>query len=512
MENNFTVFRNKIKTLRSPVSERSYQRYGVNGYPVRSSFDLDYIIKIIEEGDPDTMRELSKYYYRISGIYRNAIDLRANLYLYDTMVTPIYDINKIKMNSKERIIKAFNKACSFIDELNVPVNFARITREILINGQYYGILREDGKTATIQDLPLGYCRTRFKDTNNMDILEFNLNYFNRITDEELREEAVASYPKVVQIAWRKYCRGKLLDYWVEIPASLGGISFYYGDRTPILIASIPSIYKMGEAVDREAKRDENELYKMLIQQMPVDNKGELVFQLDEVADIHASVAEMLMDNDTIDVLTTFGNTKLESVQDSSAASQSADRIEKYKNNSFDEMGISALLFNSDGSSALPYSIKKEEAILSNLMNQYSMWLRFQINRHYASSTLSFDFTILPTTIYNKSEAQDKYFRGAQYGYSKMYAGVALGIKQVNQLSLMSFENDFLEMSTKMIPLQSSYTTSGKDIQAEEKNENNSTNTTKTNGNEDLTIEETGGRPSKSLEEQTEKTVANQESE
>jgi hypothetical protein len=41
----------------------------------------------------------------------------------------------------------------------------------------------------------------------------------------------------------------------------------------------------------------------------------------------------------------------------------------------------------------------------------------------------------------------------------MRAGVASGIKQLAQLSLMNFENDFLKMSEKMIPLMSSYTTS-----------------------------------------------------
>jgi hypothetical protein len=34
---------------------------------------------------------------------------------------------------------------------------------------------------------------------------------------------------------------------------------------------------------------------------------------------------------------------------------------------------------------------------------------------------------------------------------------------------MNFENEFLEMSTKMIPLQSSYTTSGNVVAGEEKN-------------------------------------------
>ena len=42
----------------------------------------------------------------------------------------------------------------------------------------------------------------------------------------------------------------------------------------------------------------------------------------------------------------------------------------------------------------------------------------------------------------------------------MYAGVALGIRQSNQLCLMDFENEMLGMTEKMVPLQSSYTTSG----------------------------------------------------
>jgi hypothetical protein len=54
--------------------------------------------------------------------------------------------------------------------------------------------------------------------------------------------------------------------------------------------------------------------------MPIDSNGELVFELEEVENIHAGVAQMLQDLDTVDVLTTFGETTLESLQDSSAAS------------------------------------------------------------------------------------------------------------------------------------------------------------------------------------------------
>jgi hypothetical protein len=103
--------------------------------------------------------------------------------------------------------------------------------------------------------------------------------------------------------------------------------------------------------------------------------------------------------------------------------------------------------------------------------------------------------------------QQSYFRGAQYGYSKMFAGVAMGIKQMEQISLMEFENDFLKMSEKMVPLQSSYTTSGNVVADEEKsNSGNKQNTTKTTEVKDIT--NTGGRPELPDEQKSEKTQAN----
>jgi hypothetical protein len=65
---------------------------------------------------------------------------------------------------------------------------------------------------------------------------------------------------------------------VPIPAAMGGICFSFSnDPIPLLIASIPELKKLDDAINREEKRDENELYKLLIQRMPISNNGELVF-------------------------------------------------------------------------------------------------------------------------------------------------------------------------------------------------------------------------------------------
>lgn len=506
----FSAFKLQInrnrKQLRVPMnSNRSYSRWGYSqSDPVAYDFTLEEIQQIIRSGDLASLRELSRYYYRVNSAYRNAIDLRANLPLYDTMVIPNYPEGK---GSKTQIIKAFYNACKFVDNLDVANTFSRITKEWLKTGIYNGILQENGDKVVIQDLPLEYCRTRFKDFNNLPILEFSLLYFENIHDDQLRAEALSTFPEVVQEAWAQRKAKLLFDPWVQMPAGSGGVCFTFcGDMTPPLIGSIPELKKLDDAVNREGKRDENELYKLLIQQMPIDSNGELVFDLDEVADIHASVADMLAEEDTVDVLTTFGDTTLENLQESSAASQTNDRLEKYRKNVWNALGNGEILFNPDGSASLAYNLKKEEAMVINYLNAYETWIKFQLNERFARTNLTFDFKILPTTVFNRQDLQQMYISGAQYGYSKMFAGVAIGIKQMNQLSLMDFENELLEMPTKMIPLQSSYTTSGSDVAGEEKNNSSEQNTTTTSKPRDITNK--GGRPELPEEQKSEKTQAN----
>lgn len=503
-KHDFEKFRVSIKKrARAPLTERAYTRWGYyRGDPVQRDFTLEEIEEIIRSGDVEAMRELSRYFYRTNGEYRNNVDLLAHLPLYDTAVIPVYQVEKV---SEKQLIKSFYAACRFVDNLAVRTTFTHITTEWIKTGVYNGILRTDGDKVTIQDLPVRYCRSRFKDFNNLNILEFNLHYFDSITDEQLRWEAVFTFPKEVQRAYKQWRQNpKMFDPWVELPAASGGINFsFITDQTPLLIASIPELKKLQDAVGREEKRDENELYKLLIQRMPIDNKGELVFQLDEVADIHASVADMLSDIDTVDVLTTFGDTDLESLQDTSSATQSTDRIAKYKQNAYDALGRSSLIFNADGSAALAYAIKKDEALIRAYLNVYQHWIKFHINDRFAKSNLTFDFEIMPTTVFNREEILSSTFRGAQYGYSKMLAGVTMGIPQMDQLSLMHFENDILGMTEKMIPLQSSYTSSNTSIT---NRLGGGENTVKVSSSGNL--DSKGGRPELPEEQKSEKTQAN----
>ena len=511
MSQDFTIFQKpSFQIDYVPIDSRErISRWGGSrrtNSVLNREFTIEEIETIIRSGEISAIRELSRYYYRINGRYRNSINFLASLFLYDTLVTPIYESGK---GSKAQITKAFFNACNFVETLDVKTTLARITREWLKTGIYYGIIQERGNKIIIQDLPVDYCRTRYKDFNNLNILEFDVTYFlTKYEDEKMRDAAIQNYPPAIQKGWKDYKAKKLPDPWVKVKPSAGGVVFCFAeDSTPLLIAAIPELAKLKDAVGREEKRDENELYKLLINKMPSDPEGHLVYELEEIEQIHAGISNMLRDLDTVDVLTVLGDATLENLQDTSAASQANNRIEKYSDNAWDALGSSKLFYNADNSSSLAYVVKRLESIMQDYMNVYSSWIRFLINQRFSRTGLTFNFEILPTTKFNVKDYKDYYLSMAQFGYPRMRAAASIGISQRDFMCALDFENEFLNLDEKMVPLMSSYTQTGDDDKKSGK-KNKKTEKNKSGNSQPKDITNKGGRPELADEEKSQKTRAN----
>lgn len=501
----FSTFAKHV--VRVPQPGRSYRNtYGRGSYGVSSiGFTKEEIKDILESGDPASIRELSKYYVRFSGTYARVLQTYATLLTYGYLVVPHYDVSsrpkKIKQESK--------KINQYLKDLNIPYNFSKINFTVLSEGVYFGLLLEDenGKPSFYK-LPANYCRSRFLDGDGLPILEISLSYFDRVAASDAeRAQVLKLFPKYVQ---QRYRHRKGADIWVEIPASEGGLCFFFNeDQTPPFAAAILAAQDLEDARGREKTHDENELRKLLIQQLPINkNDGELLFSLQEAGILHDSVCNMLMDDDTIEVITTYADMTLENVQDTDAsAAASSSRLEKYTTNLYDDLGISSELFNaSSGSTAMTLSLKKDVSLMFAWSRQYQIAINAILRRKSKTNSLFFSITFLPTTNIFKKDDVDLYLKTAQYGYPKSMVASAMGLDIIDLAQATDYENNVLELHTNMVPLQSSYTSTGensseKNISSSGKNDSNDT----PSGN--LTNEE-GGRPSKSVEERSDKTNNN----
>ena len=263
-----------------------------------------------------------------------------------------------------------------------------------------------------------------------------------------------------------------------------------GSDIPILVNAIPAIMDLNEAQGIDRKKMMQKLLKIIIQKLPLDKNSELVFDLDEAADIHSNAVQMLKNTIGVDVLTTFADVDLVDLSDSNSVT-SKDDLEKVEREVYNEFGVSRNLFNSDSNLALEKSILDDESSIRNLIQQLQVFYNRSINNFlHTNKKYNFKLKFLETTIYNYKDLSKMYKEQTQLGYSKMLPQIALGHSQSEILATINFENKILNLSEIMIPPLMSSTLSSEQI---------------------LGDNSEAGRPEKEESEKSDKTIANLES-
>lgn len=141
----------------------------------------------------------------------------------------------------------------------------------------------------------------------------------------------------------------------------------------MFIAAIPSIIDLDIARDLDQKKMAQKLLKIIIQKMPVDKNGDLVFDVDEAQELHNNAVLMLKKAIGIDVLTTFADVDVADMSDKSNTTQTDD-VDRVKQSVFDEFGTSVDNFNSSSNAALKYSELNDASNMSNLLQQFEGFL------------------------------------------------------------------------------------------------------------------------------------------
>lgn len=479
----FSSIRIGLKTLEDAVLTK-----GPMSKNARPKFQKEEIQKALQKGDLSALIEISDYFYRTDGMYRRLCDYLAKLYRHDWYIEPCFD----GAPSDSHFEKDFKRALSYLDCSNLKYNFDYICNEVIKHGSYYAYLIDCGNRFVFQQLPSTYCRSRFR-SGELPVVEFNVKYFNQFVDTEYRNRILSMFPKEIQTAYILLKKSKLPkdtvdddDGWVVLTT---GAAFRFAlDDTelPILVDIIPSLIDLDDAQELDRKKTAQKLLKILIQKLPRDKNGDLIFDVDEARDLHNSAVSMLRRAVGVDVLTTFADVEMADMRDTNSTT-SKDDLEKVERTVYNNAGIPGNLFNTEGNLALEKSVLNDEAFVRGLNQQFEILLNCILLK-FKHSKYRFIAHILDTTIHNYKDLAKAYLDLTKVGYSKMLPWIALGNSQSSMLSLLPFEINYLELDKIMIPPQSSNTTSG-----------NSTSSSDT------------GRPAKNDDELSEKTIQNRES-
>ena len=453
------------------------------------------ILQAIHNGDFAAQREVSNFFYKTSGIYSRLCRYMAYLYRYDWMVTPYINSN---FSKNDKVIKSFNEVLYFLDTFQVKKFLGEIALKVIKNGCYYGYVIYNNNTAYIQELDVNYCRSRFN-TGGKPAVEFNMKYFDdAYKNATYRMKVLDAFPKEFKKGYLLYKEGALppenpgdAPGWYLLDPKFTCKFNIHDNDYPLFINAIPSLIDLDAAQDLDRKKMAQKLLKIIIQQLPTDKNGELLFDIDEAQQLHNNAVRMLSKAIGIDVLTTFADVSVADLADKSSTT-TVDELEKVERTVFNNTGTAQNLFNTEGNLALEKSILNDEASITNLILQFEAFLNDLIVPFNTSfKKYYFKVQILSTTIYNYKELAKMYKEQTQMGYSKMLPQIALGQSQSSILANATFENDILDLVNVFIPPITSATMNS-DMLA----------------NKDS---KSAGREEKPDDQKSEKTIANRES-
>lgn len=475
------------------------------------------IYNAIISNDVQEMRRISNLFYKLNGIYQRVCDYFSYLYRFDWYMMPQIYSDSI---NEEKVLKEFSNALTFFDNSYIKQLGGKICAKVVRDGCYYGYIIDNPDQLIIQQLPIEYCRTRYM-VGNKPAVEFNMKFFDTFPNTTYRQKVLGLFPTEFQKGYVLYKQGKLMDTDVYNPTTsmfLASNGWYLLDPEntikfninnsdiPILLNSIPSLIDLDQAQGLERKRLMQQLSKIVVQKLPLDKNNDLVFDVDEARDIHNNAVQMLKNCIGVDVLTTFTDVDDISLADTVSTS-STDNLEQAERTAYNSMGVSRNLFNTDGNLSLEKSILDDESTMRSFLFQLNALMdRIVLRKNPNSKKYNFKFYFLETTQYNYQTLSKMYKEQTQLGFSKMLPQIALGHSQSFILNAAVFENEILQLSQIMIPPLMSSTLNGEDILGNK----DSSNSTKTQNTSSDTNGE-AGRPEKSDDQKSAKTIANRES-
>ena len=471
--------------------------------------DKGLIYRALAENNMPLIREISNYFYKTNGLYQNVCNYFAFMYRYDWYIVPEILDEAVK---EEKVLKDFHRILGYLDNSHIKQLCGEIALNVIKNGAYYAYVIPSSDGVVLQELPVGYCRSRYK-VGTSPAIEFNMRFFDEhFKDINYRMRVLNLFPQEFVKGYMLYKQNKLQpdfqedkgSWYLLDPEATIKFSFYNDSDIPIFINSIPAIIDLDAAQDLDRRKQMQKLLKVLVQKLPRDKNGDLIFDVDEARDIHNNAVEMLRRAVGVDVLTTFADIESIDMSDKNTTT-TTDDLEKVERTVYNALGVSKNIFNTDGNLSLEKSILQDESSVRNLLLQFEIFFD-KITRQQNTQRKKYNFRLfmLETTQYNYKELSKMYKEQVQIGYSKMLPQIALGHSQSSIIHTAFFENEVLNLSEIMIPPLMSSTLNGDDILG--KKQQTSTGKTQT-----TTETKSAGRPEKADSQKSEKTIKNKES-
>ena len=505
---------NNLKTgpLHSFVSDKTMKKVMINSYSDSSDSSLsnsgkrltrDFVLKVLNAVDRQEISKISRNEYYANTTYYRIVEYLATLLCYYWVAVPQVYYSEKNIND---IKQEWWNVLHYIELINPEKLAPQICRKVLLEGCCYLAVKEKGYTSDryfgIQYLPLKYCRST-STYRGREVVDFDILYFDKeFSDLEKRNIALQTFPEFISKKYFEYKSQKVHkkdDNWIALDPDLAFKFSIRPDDMPVFFGVILDLLDLQDVKDISMFKMEQEMSKIFVQKFGLDKDGVPIVQGDDLRSYHQDVSEMIANVPGVDVITTFADVDSIDISPKDRESSSTSSpTQRALSNVYDLAGISSNLFNSANAGTLAKSVIVDESLLfTTILAQFNEFLNVRVKATFKKAEvkdLNF-YVYMPQISFQNREQMSKSFKEqTSLGFSKFLPAIALGERQTFIMASLFFENEVLGLVDLMKPPVSSNTMSSS-TQTKEINEE----------------EKKVGRPEKSDEERSEKTMRNRES-
>lgn len=424
-----------------------------------SAYTIDEVYTALNNEDIATLIQMSNYFYVASGQYRRMVNHIATSHNFSYIYTPIIS-DFAKGLDYKKLTKSIDKVSDYLAKSYIESTCKYIAFEAAINGSFYGYEREVDNQIVLQELPTSYCRTQYKINGNYAI-EFNFKFFDdNYRDTTLKQQAFDMLPEEFLSLYNEYkgdTSSNKEKNWRLLDPQFARCHRIIPDGTPFLVGTFPDLIDLVESKEIDKQKSKLDLYRIIVQTVPIDKEtNEISLEQTEVEDLHNATRRMIT-NKQVEIITT--PCEVSSIDISNRGQNESDILEHTIASIYDSAGMSQVIFNNsknNGLAGLKYSVTLDESILDDFIAQCLRWYNYKLSL-ISNKSVPFELEFLGVTRNNKADMVNMFKEQATLGGSALTMLVASGIPQYKVLSLLDFENNFLQLKSKMLPLASSYT-------------------------------------------------------
>lgn len=403
------------------------------------------------------LRDLSRYlyyrsqtYYRLVKYYSNMFDLNAR------SVVPPYSL--VDKNDKKTMLSSYNDTLQLLETMNLQYEFLKAYTGCWRDDVFCGVAYLDEQGFFILPLDLDYCKIVGVYPDSSFAFAFDCSFFSKNPEcleywgepfESLNKEYENSKQKwqIVPPEYSVCLKVRCEDWETPIPPLSG------------LMEEVLNLINM---IDNEAIADEEQIYKLLVAKIPLisgsNNPNDFAVNPTLALQYFNKMKESLPDYVGMILDPALDITPVSFDED---AASDTTKVAKATSALFNTAGGAQILNSAtitgttaytgamrlDSEFAISALLPQTEAIVNRLVG-------FQLNN---PSKIKF----FELTVYTKQEFKENLLQSAQYGLpTKIALNTLNGFSALDTMALNFLEEEVLEVTTKFVPLQSSYTQTG----------------------------------------------------